>query len=283
LKKVTIRFQDGSEKDYHIFVNSFLGFGANEALNRYHVALSSSTKNSSIIDPCLPKGLFKKETKQMASTFNGSGDFAKCFELVAPLINKTACTDLPCLFNGVHAPLSNMRNHKFIGVSGIYIFLTSEFWYTVFNVYHLGGTYDYKELMDAAKKYCSTPWKQIILEQKSDTIEELERLEAQCFKTAYIINMLHKGLNLPYDAGNIYETVENFEEFGEFSSTLGAIFILASSTIPPKKDTFSLNYFPVSIMIIIAVMFVVTICVYFIRKHKTKVKRLYIMLVDYFR
>jgi hypothetical protein len=136
--------------------------------------------------------------------------------------------------------------------------------------------------MYAANKYCSTPWMQILLEQKSD-VNELVRLETQCFKTAYIMNMLHKGLDLPFDVGNIYETVDSFEEFGGFSWTLGAILILASSTIPPKRKVILLDYFPISIIIIIAVMFAGTGCVYIIRKHRSKLKRLYIMFIDYIR
>lgn len=243
LQTVSFKFLDGTHKDYHIFVYSFLGFGANEAYRRYKTHLTEKENSSSLVisDPCLHSGYSKIEDRISPAgipttiKYTGSGDFNGCVNFVNPIINKTACAEEPCLFNGVHAPLLDIRNHHFVGVSGTkFLNPYPEFWYTVFDIYKLGGAYNYEDLLSAATKFCSTPWN-VLVEQK---LGSAERLESQCFKTAFIMNVLHTGLGLPYKSKSLYESVDEFEEFGGFSWTLGAILIYASSTISSSSARF---------------------------------------------
>ncbi|KAH6589712.1 hypothetical protein BASA61_005525 [Batrachochytrium salamandrivorans] len=292
LMGVNVRSLDGSDLTYNLFVSTFLGFGANEARRRFEKSLideslqlrstpvhtgfkrnvgvfgrskkdtSASAKQSttgdshiglglpdilSILDPCLPSGLninvSSAETPHI--TLQGKGSYDECVTAIHPLLNKdTPCAELPCLFNGVHAPIADFRNHHFIGVS--------EFWYTSFDVYELGGEYDYQKLLAASRAYCSTPWQTVLdRHQKSSyaNVEDIDRLQFQCFKSAWIMSVLHDGLGLPKSgvgmpsktsSGHKQDTsVPAFESTNEISGfplswTLGAVLLYASSTIKPK-------------------------------------------------
>lgn len=66
---------------YHLYVNTWLGYGANEARKRYveHV-LASNAGLKSLVDPCLPKGMVEtqKNSAGMLVQFTGSGNFTTC-------------------------------------------------------------------------------------------------------------------------------------------------------------------------------------------------------------
>lgn len=125
LRAVKLRLLDGSIVEYKLFVSSFLGFGANEAYRRYKTALAANNNGiDSVSDPCMPQGLSLNELDVSVPpkplNFSGTGHFTECYASVTPLLNKEiACSETPCLFNGVHAPLSDIRNHHFLGVSGV--------------------------------------------------------------------------------------------------------------------------------------------------------------------
>jgi golgi apyrase len=122
LRTAHFRLLDGTEVQFKLFVTSFLGFGANEAYKRYKSSMAKKYEGT-ISDPCLPVGLVLSEedpSSDVPVQFNGTGSFQKCFTEVTPLLNKVQCKEDPCLFNGVHAPLMDIRNHHFIGVSGYF-------------------------------------------------------------------------------------------------------------------------------------------------------------------
>ena len=124
LYKIKSRFLDGSEIEFNTFVTSFLGFGANEALDHYQDLLIKQINESNIVDPCLPKDYVVSKSSH---TFTGLGNFDQCYDSITPLLNKDKeCQESNCLFNGVYSPIKDLSLFNFIGVS--------EFWYTTFEM-----------------------------------------------------------------------------------------------------------------------------------------------------
>ena len=66
----------------------------------------------------------------------GTGDYHTCQKLLVPLLNTSVpCKVSPCSFNGVHQPEIDFHNSEFYGFA--------EFWYTMEDVYRIGGQYEY--------------------------------------------------------------------------------------------------------------------------------------------
>ncbi|KAI8906329.1 nucleoside phosphatase GDA1/CD39 [Gorgonomyces haynaldii] len=234
LTQLKIRYLDGTERSFGLYVHSFLGFGANEAFRKYR-ELNYNSK--SFQDPCYP--LNYQTTHALTGTnVTGTGNFDNCLQSTTPILQKELkCYEDPCLFNGVHVPLQDMRNHHFLGVS--------EFWYTTFKIYDKSGAYDYQALLKAARSYCSLSWNDILDKYDHRQLphaDDIPRLEEQCFKTAYIMNMLHVGLGLPKESNSngrpIFESIDDVDGF-DTSWTLGAMFLYASSSIPPQNYALS--------------------------------------------
>ncbi|GAA5976654.1 hypothetical protein JCM10908_005583 [Rhodotorula pacifica] len=218
LHQVHMRLLSGKDVKHPVFVTTWLGFGTNQARNRYidqeverhvrtsdHATLPGSadglgTERPVVLvdDPCLPKGLMLAEARHAGYTLHGTGDFVQCLRRQAPLLNKEAeCTDEPCLFNGVHVPTIDFSVNHFIGIS--------EYWYSTQDVWgaSLGsGVYDYVAFEKHAIEFCGRDWKEILREHRDGLGSwkanvELSRLETQCFKAAWIINVLHEGIGVP--------------------------------------------------------------------------------------
>ncbi|KAJ3000994.1 Golgi apyrase [Globomyces sp. JEL0801] len=195
-------------------------------------------KQYTLLDPCTPKGLQVNSTaieKQYQLT--GTGSFNQCYKMITPLLNKELkCPDTPCLFNGVHAPIEDFRNHQFLAVS--------EFWYTTYEVFDLAGGYEYEKLHQATENYCGTSWDNILLRYSNGyykNVDNFSRLQRQCFKASYLMNVLHEGLGLPKTGsnGNLLESIDNYSNFS-VSWTMGVMILYSSSTIP-KKSTHNLS------------------------------------------
>jgi ectonucleoside triphosphate diphosphohydrolase 4 len=88
-----------------------------------------------IIDPCLNHGMNDSiEIGDNKYFFQGSGDFYQCQQLLTPLLNKTeSCVKEPCSLNGVFQPEINPVNSEFYGFA--------EFFYTMEDILHIGGSY----------------------------------------------------------------------------------------------------------------------------------------------
>jgi Golgi apyrase len=134
LSNIRLLLLDGTIKKFNIFVTTWLGFGANQARTRYVKLLMETQKendeNIPLNDPCLPGGLSHLDKGNDVS-FIGTGDYDACLKMTTKLLNKDKkCSDDPCFFNGVHIPIENFANHRFLGVS--------EFWYSIHDVYNLG-------------------------------------------------------------------------------------------------------------------------------------------------
>ena len=97
-----------------------------------------------ILDPCLPVGMITEGGRDDVYRFKGTGDYHACQESLLPLLNLTlSCQTSPCSFNGVHQPEINFHNSEFYGFA--------EFWYTMEDVYRIGGQYEYDIFAAQAK------------------------------------------------------------------------------------------------------------------------------------
>lgn len=234
LLDVRLRLLDGRDITHKVFVTTWLGYGTNQARERYVGRLINEYEASRtlsidleehISDPCLPKDLAITNTPvqpESASShaktphkFVGTGSWEQCLEKTLPLLNKDApCPDSHCLFNGVYVPPIDFTASHFIGVS--------EYWYSTEQSFGLGGPYDFVQYERAASEFCSQNWTQVLQEHEASRQQghlggdgevedggvivetgkwgldvEIPRLQMQCFKSAWIANVLHEGIGMP--------------------------------------------------------------------------------------
>ncbi|KAI7904833.1 nucleoside phosphatase family-domain-containing protein [Cokeromyces recurvatus] len=265
LTRITLHTLDGRTVDYDVFVTTFLGYGSNEARRRYledRVKKLFTISNGKKLldenhmlpmdDPCLPLNLNITDTfsTSVALALHGTGDFNQCIENTISLLNKDAdCPSKPCLFNGVHTPDIDWSVNKFVGIS--------EYWYSSHDILNLGGVYDFTEYEKKASDYCARDWS-LITEKKDLSIAELNRYQMQCFKSAWIVNILHEGIGIPRiknpsghfnlteDQEILEQTIESVEAKNwnppfqsidtindiQVSWTLGAMLLHVASKIP---------------------------------------------------
>ncbi|XP_064631569.1 ectonucleoside triphosphate diphosphohydrolase 4-like isoform X2 [Lineus longissimus] len=218
-----------AEHTYRVYVTTFLGFGANEARNRYEqmfvnetistkaTRMNGSSTKQPINDPCLPKEMNDVVKHDGKDYFlHGVGDFRSCQHKIQPLLNKSHTCDFPpCSMNGVHQPKIDYANSEFYGFS--------EYFYCMDDVLRMPGKYDYIKFVKASKDYCATRWP--VLEEwykkklfpkasmhRFNFMEHLRKYHAnriadlstiymfkryQCFKSAWIIEVLHEGFKFP--------------------------------------------------------------------------------------
>ncbi|KAF7337906.1 F-box domain-containing protein [Mycena venus] len=288
---VRLRLLGGEEIHHKVFVTTWLGYGTNQARERYvgqaineHEQTRTEDGDDVVHDPCLPVDLELSEIPvhlgpssdhaKKNHTLVGTGSFEKCMQKTAPLLNNTApCPDTPCLMNGVHVPEIDFSVSHFIGVS--------EYWYSSEHVFGLGGPYDFVQYERAASKFCARPWASIETEHEEMRLRnhvlagdgevekdgkvvevgnysnnvELSRLQMQCFKAAWIANVLHEGIGMPRiidvggnnttDGEKVAEQAENkglgrptfqsVDTVGDIaiSWTLGKMVLEASKEVPP--------------------------------------------------
>ncbi|VDB82867.1 unnamed protein product [Peniophora sp. CBMAI 1063] len=220
LLDIRLRMLGGEEIRHQVFVTTWLGYGTNQARERYIRQLLErhgdgvSRDITAVEDPCLPKDLQRNENllhgadPSQSRKLVGTGSFTHCLAETEPLLNKGApCRDIPCLFDGVHVPPIDFSASHFIGVS--------EYWYSSEHIFGLGGAYDFVQYERAAQEYCGQSWNEILRQHEHATTKtspaaegasglskwidkvEVSRLELQCFKAAWIVNILHEGLGMP--------------------------------------------------------------------------------------
>ena len=232
---VRLRLLGGEEIHHKVFVTTWLGYGTNQARERYVGKIVTENDEGyyedgdgdhMVSDPCLPKDLVLTEapvhsispaTAHLSKPHRmiGTGSFEQCMKRTASLLNTTEpCPDTPCLMNGVHVPSIDFSVSHFIGVA--------EYWYSSEHIFGLGGAYDYVQYERAASKFCSRAWTSILSEHEESRMRhrlggdgevvedgkivdagrwgpnvELPRLQMQCFKAAWIANVLHEGIKMP--------------------------------------------------------------------------------------
>ncbi|KAH8924028.1 hypothetical protein BT69DRAFT_1261802 [Atractiella rhizophila] len=216
LTPVKLKLLNGRDVEHQVFVTTWLGYGTNRARERYvdsvieayleeekggkpREEVGSERPMTVVTDPCLPKDLVLAESRHAGYSLRGTGEWDACLRRTSPLLNKTApCYDEPCLFNGVHVPPIDFSVNHFIGIS--------EYWYSTQEVFSLGGVYDFIEFERKALEWCSQDWGQIVEghsavregqgHDRKLTIDQA-RLEMQCFKAAWLVNILHEGIGVP--------------------------------------------------------------------------------------
>lgn len=276
LTLMRLRTVDGTLLEYKVFVTTWLGFGVNQARQRYVKALLDSTSSKELPDPCLPAGLEVDVTKEgnfidtdsdnddddeeeekTAAKLHGTGKFQECLHQTFPLLDKEKeCLDEPCLLNGQHVPAIDFDVNHFVGVS--------EYWHTTHEIFehkHKDKAYDFKTYQERVSDFCNQDWKHIqkgIAKGKWGKKVDEEKAREVCFKASWIINMLHDGIGVPRvgieplpESTNTTEAVldkakhkgflDPFQAVNkinnvEVSWTLGKMLLYASSEIPPPDD-----------------------------------------------
>ncbi|TKY85133.1 hypothetical protein EX895_006213 [Sporisorium graminicola] len=260
LTTVPLRMLDGTEVSHKVFVTTFLGYGTNQARQRYidllrSDAVKAQESNQLLSDPCLPNGLQLAHVDGKSDvSLMGAGNFTACLESMHPLLDKEAvCHKPPCLFHGVHVPKIDFSVNHFIGVS--------EYWFSSHDIFGLGGVYDFVDFQKAAVDFCGKPWAE--LKQHLDAKDffgpevQLSRLQTQCFKAAWMVTVLHEGIGIPRivdhkgagdgtdhadeaqgkgEQKNLFQSVNDIEGFS-VSWTLGKAVLEASHDIPPAPGS----------------------------------------------
>lgn len=252
LSKVVLRLQDGSKREWVLFVQTWLGFGANKARERYfqqliHIKEDNLNKDKVIFDACMPKGAV---VTYKDHTFKGTGHYESCLKTMYPLLMKDEpCIDDPCLFNGVHGPTINFDKDKFVGIS--------EYWYTANDIFESGGEYNFHLFNEKVKAYCESNWDTILENSKNGHYSGLDPdrfLKDACFKASWVINILHEGFEVPRLGLDVDSTSPDEERKKidnvhvpfksansvngeELSWTLGKVLLYASSEIPSTENT----------------------------------------------
>ncbi|KAI5953056.1 YND1 [Candida theae] len=266
LSKVILRNVNGENQKWNVFVETWLGFGANEARRRFleqmiNLSLVNEISNNNINDPCLPKGAAMDYAMDGKSyKINGAGNYETCIKSIYPLLMKSIpCEDEPCLFNGIHGPKMDFEKDKFVGIS--------EYWYTANDIFHSGGEYDYKAFNIKVKEFCENDWDTILKNAETGDYSNLDPdkfLKDACFKASWVMNILHEGFELPrigfetdsesqesnqsQDVTNKHVPFKSADSVGgeELSWTLGKILLFASSQIEPRdpKEKLAIGIYP---------------------------------------
>ncbi|XP_070771475.1 ectonucleoside triphosphate diphosphohydrolase 7-like [Enoplosus armatus] len=224
---------------YRVYVTTFLGFGGNMARQRYVDQLVNNTlaknrflttqtglsEDKPYLDPCLPAGLSDSVVRDNHTLYlRGQGDWTRCQEAVRPFLGLHNGTMSP---GGVYQAPINFSNSEFYGFS--------EFFYCTEDVLRLGGQYDSEKYSRAAVDYCSTKWS--TLKQRLDNKlfsqqADISRLKYQCFKSAWMYEVLHSGFRFPTDYPSLKTAQLVYDK--EVQWTLGAI--LFKTRFLPLRD-----------------------------------------------
>uniref|UniRef100_UPI00398F80C0 ectonucleoside triphosphate diphosphohydrolase 4-like isoform X2 n=1 Tax=Pristiophorus japonicus TaxID=55135 RepID=UPI00398F80C0 len=229
-----------TEHVYRVYVTTFLGFGGNYARQRYedlifnnitttnrlleqHIGVSAE---GPYLDPCL--SVETTDTIQKSEQtlhLKGAGNFDKCCKKIKPFLNKGNETNAS--LNGAYQSPIDFHNSEFYGFS--------EFYYCTEDVLRIGGQYDAVKYTKAAKDYCATKW--TTLKERFDrklfsSHADRHRLKYQCFKSAWMHEVLHSGFNFPGDYSNLKTAQLVYDK--EIQWTLGAI--LYKTRFLPLRD-----------------------------------------------
>lgn len=267
LKLLRMRTLNGESSEYKVFTTTWLGFGVNQARQRYVDALRETYNDASeLLDPCLPTGLITDlngtpipSSKGHDHVMVGTGQFSECVRRTYPLLDKDApCEDQPCLLHGQHVPAIDFDVNHFVGVS--------EYWHTtheVFEMAHKDAAYDSVAYQKLVKDFCAAEWDDIVSDvedQKWGEKVDAKTAQEVCFKAAWLINILHDGIGIPkngleapaHGAGyNTSKELASYKNTGfldpfqavnkirdmEVSWTLGKMVLYAAGQIPPSAPS----------------------------------------------
>lgn len=224
-----------SDHEYKVIVETFLHKGGNMVRKKYEKDLISRLENGPSIpsstqafrvehDPCMSFGhvqeLYQKKLGNSNLTqtvfLNGTGRFEECKQKLSSYLNKDDCDNsTSCILDGKYLPNIDYFGDHFYG--------SSEFYYCMEDILHIGGPYLKANYETEASIYCSTPWKkswQKYLDGYFTNVDE-NRMKLQCFKSAWISVVLHDGLNFPSTYKHL--TTVKYVNNSEIQWTLGAV------------------------------------------------------------
>ncbi|NXS14598.1 ENTP7 diphosphohydrolase, partial [Neodrepanis coruscans] len=225
---------------YRVYVNTFLGFGGNFARQRYeelvlnqtfvynrlHSQQTGLSPKMPFLDPCLPMGLEDTLMRGGQTLYvRGRGDWQACVKLLQPLLEGSNGSQAS-LVGAYKAPI-DFSNSEFYGFS--------EFFYCTEDVLRLGGQYNAPTFTSAAQEYCSQRWE--VLTQRFhgglySAHADQHRLKYQCFKSAWMYQVLHQGFQFPLDYPSLRTAQLVYDR--EVQWTLGAI--LYKTRFLPLRD-----------------------------------------------
>jgi len=218
-----------TEHSYRLFVTTFLGYGANQAMDRHHrtlflstaeaIGIQGLTPEQRLKDPCRPLGMkdnitlsfdlenlrvdagIKGQLKDSQMVYlYGTGDWDTCFAQLKNFTktedNYLACKE-SCPDPGMRPPPIQFDNSEFYGFS--------EFWYSMDDVLGMGGQYMFNKYKQVSRDFCSSRWHLTWTKflQGSYPNSDKERLYTQCFKSVWVTVALHQGLMFPADYGHL--------------------------------------------------------------------------------
>ncbi|CAN8205938.1 unnamed protein product [Coccothraustes coccothraustes] len=228
-----------TEHVYRLYVATFLGFGGNAARRRYEESLLSSRNRQAglspqapLPDPCLPRDAPDElRLRGLRLHLRGTGDFQLCRERLRPLLNRTNGTGSS--LNGVRQPPVHLQSSEFYGFS--------EFYYCTEDVLRMGGDYSAARFARAAQDYCATRWA-VLRERFQRGLyaphADLHRLKFQCFKSAWMFEVFHRGFSFPESYGSLKTALQVYDK--EVQWTLGAI--LYRTRFLPLRDIQQENF-----------------------------------------
>ncbi|QOU20365.1 hypothetical protein BRETT_005021 [Brettanomyces bruxellensis] len=241
------------EMKFKVYSHSFLGYGLRQMHLDYLKMLigqnsvsgeegSDEKSTIQIEDPCAPGGYRTKvELESKKCKVVGSGNEEKCRELVykAFAIKETTGEECSaeeqkevskCLLSE-NMPDFSFDYENFFGVSG--------YWDTISELLDLenegkdpsktefqkyGKIYSYPEIEKEVSKVCSLNWEQL----KDYRDEDEDELADLCFRSTYIVNLLHNGLGLRRDNSSDSFQVNDQINGVDFTWTLGRAVLYAS-------------------------------------------------------
>jgi len=187
---------------YRLFVTTFLGYGANEAIARYHrylvlsqfeekyntnrgdsINLLGIDPEHHILDPCLPLNLKQNisihfdvknliNAQEAKSIFKDEADRIMVYAIGTGDWDK--CYETMSQFVKSSEPyfLSCSSDDPGCPNAGIKMppiplehtdfYGFSEFWYTTEDIVHMGGLYSYDNFANASREYCASNWETIL-------------------------------------------------------------------------------------------------------------------------
>ncbi|KAB1270859.1 Ectonucleoside triphosphate diphosphohydrolase 7, partial [Camelus dromedarius] len=198
----------------------------NETLNKNRLLGQKTglSPDNPFLDPCLPVGLTDVvERNSQALHVRGRGDWAACGAMLSPLLARSNTSQAS--LNGIYQSPIDFNNSEFYGFS--------EFFYCTED--SLPPISCRTISLCLFQDYCGMAWS--VLNQRfknglfSSHADE-HRLKYQCFKSAWMYQVLHEGFHFPYDYANLQTAQLVYDR--EVQWTLGAI--LYKTRFLPLRD-----------------------------------------------
>lgn len=246
MKLLRIRTLDGQQTEHNVFSKTWLGFGVNQAFESHVKKLVGTTDpktTKKIPNPCAPKGLITTTTGVLANsttkglTLQGTGNFTGCLTQAHSLLGP--CKTQGCLL-GAQEPAIDFDVNHFVGVS--------EFLYStqglLFNSTKGNKAYDFQTYQTQVEKLCTSDWETIVSNAKTPRIKTASQWA--CYKSAWLINVLHDGIGVPRvsnkkasQTGAFLDAFQPVANIGgiEVSWTLGPMVLHASGQVPAKNGS----------------------------------------------